>query len=76
MLEKAKVQGNKKKRPFKGTSLNDQNYFAILGNQDIAALANRMGVEISLHQFDSVDLMKELEVARHALEKQKISVPS
>jgi hypothetical protein len=35
-----------------------------------------MGVEISLHQFDTVDLMKELEVARHALEKQKISVPS
>jgi hypothetical protein len=75
MLEKAKVQDNKKKIPFEGTSLNDQNSFVILGNDDIAALANDMGVEICLQHFDTIDLMKDLEVARHALEKQKISAP-
>jgi hypothetical protein len=75
MLEKAKVQDNKKKIPFGGTSLNDQNSFVILGNDDIAALANDMGVEICLQHFDTIDLMKDLEVARHALEKQKISAP-
>jgi hypothetical protein len=35
-----------------------------------------MGIEISLQHFDTVDLMKDLELARHVLERPKVNVPS
>jgi hypothetical protein len=62
-----------KKRGLKGTSLSDQNSFALLDNEVIVSMACEMGVEISNSHFDTVEIMKDLELARHALNKVKKS---
>jgi hypothetical protein len=59
------------KRSLEGTSLSDQNSFVVLGNDVIAGLAHDMGVDVSDMHFDTIDLMKDLEIARHALDKIK-----
>jgi hypothetical protein len=60
-----------KKRSLQGTNLDSQNSFAVLGNEEIMHLVGGMGVNISPAQYDSVDIMKDLEIARHALERVK-----
>jgi hypothetical protein len=72
MMEKhgaIKPQG--KKRTVSGTNLNDQNSFAVLSNDKITSLACDMGVDTSSMSFDTVDLMKDMEIASHALVKSK-----
>jgi hypothetical protein len=64
-------QGVNKKRYLEGMNLTDQNSFAILNNVEIVSLAVGMGIETSNMNFDEIDLMKDLEVARHALEVYK-----
>jgi hypothetical protein len=66
-----KPQG--KKRSISGTNLNAQNSFAVLSFDNISCLASDMGVDISSMGFDTVDIMKDLELARHALDKSKKS---
>lgn len=66
--DKDKGQPPTKKRSLEGTNLNNHNSFAILNNPDIAQIALDMGVNISVDEFDCVDLMKDLEIARHALD--------
>jgi hypothetical protein len=63
-----------KKRSIEGTSLIDQNSFAILGNNIIVDLAHEMGVNVNGLQFDTVNLMKDLKIARHALDKEKCAL--
>jgi hypothetical protein len=53
------------------TSLSDQNSFVVLGNEVISWLVHDMGVDVSDIHFDTIDLMKDFEIARHALEKNK-----
>jgi hypothetical protein len=60
-----------KKRSLECTSLSDQNSFVVLGNEVIAWLVHDMGVDVSDIHFDTIDLMKDFEIARHALEKNK-----
>jgi hypothetical protein len=57
-----------KKRNIEGTNLSDQNSFAVLDNDDIMSLASGMGVINSPDQLDKVDILKDIEIARHALE--------
>jgi hypothetical protein len=60
-----------KKEVLEGTSRSSHNVFALLDNDVIVGLASEMGVSISLDQFDTVDVMKYLEIARHALDRVK-----
>jgi hypothetical protein len=69
MLSKGDSQAPSKKRSLQGTSLTSKNSLAALDNEVIAELANSMGVNVSSVQFDTFDLMKDIEVARHAIDK-------
>jgi hypothetical protein len=60
-----------KKRSLQGTSLNSQNSFAVLDNLDISDIAAGMGIIASKEHFETLDLMKDIEIARHALDNVK-----
>jgi hypothetical protein len=64
-------QGESKKRALEGNIPNNHNSFAISSNSEICKLVNYMGVSILPYQFDVIDIMRDLEVARHALDKTK-----
>jgi hypothetical protein len=58
------------------TNLSDHNSFAVLGVENIATIASGMHVVIPPNNFDKIDAIKGLEMARHALhEKQKVPIP-
>jgi hypothetical protein len=61
-----------RKRKLEGTSLSNQNSFAALNNMEIVEMVSGMGIIVAYDQFDSIELMKDLEVARHALKVTKI----
>jgi hypothetical protein len=65
------VELHGRKRSFSGTNLFEHNSFSMLDVDNISKLACNMGVEINDTHFNSVNLMKDLEVARHALDKTK-----
>jgi hypothetical protein len=56
-----------KKRPLEGNSFPDQNSFAVLVLDNIVAIPDDMGVVIPPNKFDKVDLLRDIEIARHAL---------
>jgi hypothetical protein len=51
------------------------NSFSILSNDKISAIPADMGVKISLDNLDIVDIMKDLELARLALDTVKCVKP-
>jgi hypothetical protein len=52
------------------------NSFTVLSNDNIASLAGDMGIDVSSMFFDTIEIMKDLEIARHDLEKAKgIPIP-
>ncbi|CAN6179483.1 unnamed protein product [Urochloa humidicola] len=55
-----------KKRSFEGTRSN-HNSFSILEDCDIVDRSNNMGVVINSINFEQIVVLKELEIARHAL---------
>jgi hypothetical protein len=65
------IKSQSKKRSLSGTNLNYHNSFAVLSNDNIACLACDVGVDISSMFFDTVEIMKDLEIVRHALDKSK-----
>jgi hypothetical protein len=65
------VELHGRKRSFSGTNLIEHSSFTILDNDNISKLASDMGVEINDMHFDSVNVMRVLEVARYALDKMK-----
>jgi hypothetical protein len=67
-------QESTRKRTLEGTNLTTSNPFVVLDNANIARLAGDMGIDCSSLNFYSIDLIKDLEIARHALEKPKNSV--
>jgi hypothetical protein len=73
LLEKAakNQQDAGKKKALEGTTLSNHNSFALLDNDMIVNLASEMGISIPLDQFDAIDVMKDLEIARHALDRVK-----
>jgi hypothetical protein len=50
---------------------NNFNSFVVLDNSDISDLAGGMGINVSEYQFEIFDLMKDIEVARYALDNVK-----
>jgi hypothetical protein len=60
-----------KKKSIHGTSLTKFNSFAVLDNSDISDLVGGLGINVSEYQFEIFDLMKDIEVARHALDNVK-----
>jgi hypothetical protein len=73
MEEKIKEQNKNpsKKRNLTSTNLTDKNSFVVLGSDYIAEIAEGMGVRIPIDKFDTIDILKDIEVARHALDKKK-----
>jgi hypothetical protein len=61
--------------PLEGMTLPTKNSFSILSNDEIVVLAADMGVTISIENFHIVDIMKDLESARLALDKTKSARP-
>jgi hypothetical protein len=70
LLKKYKIPSPKKK-VVEGNNISDQNSFGVLGNSEVISMASSMGVRISDMQFDKIDIMKDLEVARKALHASK-----
>jgi hypothetical protein len=77
LMRKFQMKGGEesKKRTLEGMELSTETSFSILSNDKISDLAADMGVEISLDNFDSIDIMKDLEMARLALNKAKCVKP-
>jgi hypothetical protein len=42
--------------------MSTHNSFVVLDNESIASLANEMGVHITPEHFESIDIMKDLEL--------------
>jgi hypothetical protein len=64
-----KRQGGKS---LQGTNISSHNSFAALENAEIVEIAGGVGVNIMSEQFELVDLMKDLELARHEIQVTKI----
>ena len=59
------------------TNLNFKNSFSVLSNEEIISISDMMGVHINDCDFSAINLIKDLEVARHSLEeKNKINMPT
>lgn len=67
-----------KKRNLEGTNLNSENSFSVLANDDIIHLSKEMGITLNDSNYAAIDLIKDLEVARHSLAEKSVivSVPS
>jgi hypothetical protein len=73
------MKSSTKKRSLQGTSLNNQNSFAALDNEVIADIAGCMGINVAKENFETFDLMKDIELDRHTLnnvKKDKIPDPN
>jgi len=57
------------KRTAEGTQIPPSNSLSILDNNEILNRANKMGVAVDDSSFHSIDLIKELELAKYALNK-------
>jgi hypothetical protein len=68
----APTQTMPQKRNLEGTNLSSLNSFSILNNAEILNLAGNMGIIIEREQFETVEIMKDLELARHSLDKVKM----
>jgi hypothetical protein len=66
------AQGVAQKRTIEGTNLSVHNFFAVLDDSDIMNLADDVGIIIDSGQFEVVNIMKYLEIARHSLDKVKL----
>lgn len=62
-----------KKRNLEGTNLNTENSFSVLADVDIANMSYNMGIMIDESNFTAIDLIKDLEVARHSIADKKIA---
>lgn len=72
LTTEAKTMMMSKKRNLEGTNLNSENSFSILNNVDIMQLSVNMGVNINDNDFAAIDLIKDLEMARHSLANKKL----
>ena len=76
LTTKDKTAITSKKRNLEGTNLNSDNSFAILADSIIMDTSTLMGVHIDQSDFSSIDLIKDLEIARHALSNKGASQTS
>jgi hypothetical protein len=73
LMKKYQVQAMErgKKRTLEGKNVPNKNSFSVLSSDIISQLAANMGVSVSEANFDTIDIMKDLECARQALDKVK-----
>ncbi|TVU30204.1 hypothetical protein EJB05_21814, partial [Eragrostis curvula] len=71
MQQAQHMKGATHKRTLEGTNLNDDNSFSVLSNSDISLIANNMGITVNPVDFETVDIMKDLEIARHTILNKK-----
>lgn len=64
-----------RKRNLEGTNLNSKNSFSVLSYLDIMQKSKDIGVVIDDDNFATIDLMKDLEIARHSL-LEKVITPT
>ncbi|CAN6361149.1 unnamed protein product [Urochloa humidicola] len=65
------ASGSNKKRTLEGTS-SDQNSFSVLCNDDIIDRSNQLGVALDVNDYAQIDIMRDLELARQALNKKEV----
>jgi hypothetical protein len=58
-------------RDLSGTNLNSKNSFSVLDNDSIYTRALEMGVDPSTFSLENVDCLKDLEIARHQLDRKQ-----
>jgi len=58
-----------KKRTSEGTTSIYSNFFSALDNDSIVKKGNLMGVNLGVKDFDSIDMLKDLENARFSLQE-------
>ena len=61
-----------KKRPLEGNNILTSNSFSILDNNDIISRVINMGVPIADSDFDSINLLRDLEQARLSLNRKNV----
>ena len=76
LTTKDKTAITSKKRNLEGTNLNSDNSFVVLADSIIMDTSTLMGVHIDQSDFSSIDLIKDLEIARHALSNKGASQTS
>ncbi|KAE8805862.1 hypothetical protein D1007_18011 [Hordeum vulgare] len=59
------------KRDLQGNSISHVNSFEVLSNLEIMSAAVKMGVNIPDDDFDSIDIIRELEISRANIAKKK-----
>jgi hypothetical protein len=64
-----RARQNTASRNLSGTNLNSSNSFSVLDNESIYTRALEMGVDPSSFQLESIDCLKDLEIARHHIDQ-------
>jgi hypothetical protein len=64
-----------KKKATEGNMISTHNSFATLDNECIASLPSEMRINIAPDQLESINIMKDLEIARQALDRSKLVEP-
>ncbi|TVU24383.1 hypothetical protein EJB05_26816, partial [Eragrostis curvula] len=67
----AKAEELTKKKNLEGTNLNSSNSFAVLSNTELLNKSACMGIKINVNDMEKIDIIKDMEIARHALENKK-----
>jgi hypothetical protein len=74
-ISKTLTNQTRKKRDAEGNVISTHNSFPALDNECISSLASEMGINIAPDQFESINIMKDLEIARQALDRSKLVEP-
>lgn len=67
-------QSKGRKRTLEGTNLTESNCFAILDNEVIFDIAANRGISLCVDDFEKIDIMKDLEIARHCLKNKSDAI--
>lgn len=60
-----------RKRNLEGTNLYSKNSFAVLSDEEIIDKTSKMGVNWDVNDMEVINVIKDLEIARHTLEKKR-----
>lgn len=60
-----------RKRNLEGTNLTSKNSFSVLSDENLMNKSNKMGVAVNINELDFINVIKDLEVARHTLETKR-----
>lgn len=61
-----------RKRNLEGTNLSSKNSFAVLSDKDIIDKSVNMGVKTDINMMQTVNVIRDLEIARHTLDQKRM----